>query len=323
MVAVSAALILAVASAVSAQFYPLKCGNQTADVSACLFQDDSCYFFDDFDTLSAVEWGNYTGDPSTAHFVIEAGLPYVNGSILYMPLIKPPAGVPNANATIMSTTRFMNYGSFEARLATVGRSGVVSTLISISNTQDEIDFEMVPKDAASANEVQANWYHNGEQTFNVDFQAGEANNNTYDNFHIYNVTWTPDVITWSLDGVPFDTVVKSSLGNNSYRYPATPSRIQFGVWNPQDNAWAGDGNINFDNLTSELHVRIDYMRVIGYGCTRTAPLVSSSSAAAATASQSAAASSTATAKSAAATSAFPVGFGASVLLAGLAIAALF
>ncbi|KAI9203201.1 concanavalin A-like lectin/glucanase domain-containing protein [Polychytrium aggregatum] len=254
----------------SAQFSPLKCFGDVNNTARCEYSGDNCYFFDDFNTLSAAPWSSYTGDMS-ANFVIESGSPYVKDGILYMPLLESFPNAHRGNASIMSTTGFLNYGSFEARLATVGHSGVITTLISISNVQDEIDFEFVPKQPSAYNEVQANWYHRGEATYDVNFNSGQTNNNTFDNFHVYNLTWTPDVIEWRVDGQLFNSLNRLQMGNNSFRFPNTPSRISFGIWNAQDNKWAGNGTIDYATLPGELHARFDYIRVVGLGCNSTTP----------------------------------------------------
>lgn len=250
-----------------AQFTPLICGSKTDDVSNCQFDGNNCFFYRNFDTLKSVPWHEYNGDPTSADFIIEDGTPSTQNGILYLPLLQ--TNVAQARATIMSTTRFLNYGSFEASMSSAGHSGVISTFISISNLQDEIDFEFVPKEKKYYNQVQSNWYHRGEPTFNINFADGNANNDTFNNFHIYKVDWTPNKISWSIDGKVFNVLDKSKMGNNSYRFPNTPSRIQFGVWHALNSKdWAGDSTIDWPTVNSNggLSVRFDWIKILGAGC---------------------------------------------------------
>src|SRR5690606_41279451 len=37
-----------------------------------------------------------------------------------------------------------------------------------------------------------------------------------DDFHVYAVDWTPDSITWSVDGVAYQTITPADLGGNEW-----------------------------------------------------------------------------------------------------------
>lgn len=156
-------------------------------------------------------------------------MPVNSGGYLNMPLNKPATGA-FGTPTIMSTTRFLLYGSFEARLKTIGVSSVVTAFIGISNVLDEIDFEFTPKSIAFYDQVQGNWYSKGLPTYNVNFQDTHVSSDTFNNFHTYRIDWTPEKIVWSADGKAFYTQTKASLGVNASDFPATPMRISFGVW---------------------------------------------------------------------------------------------
>lgn len=56
---------------------------------------------------------------------------------------------------------------------------------------------------------------------------------TYANFHEYEIQWTPDTVTWLVDGVAGRTLKKSDTWNassNSWNYPQTPARVQLSIW---------------------------------------------------------------------------------------------
>lgn len=72
---------------------------------------------------------------------------------------------------------------------------------------------------------------------------------TYQNFHDYEIQWTPDQVVWLVDGNVGRTLKKSDTWNattNQYDFPQTPARVQLSIW-PGGNAtnseytieWAG------------------------------------------------------------------------------------
>jgi beta-glucanase (GH16 family) len=117
---------------------PLVCKSEgNFDPSACLFKDQFCSFKTDFSKgFSATDWWKYNGNMSS-EFVVESGTPVVKDGVLAAPL--EDKKVPQAGATIISTTRFLHYGIFEARMKTsIPNPGVACTFIGsifpVSNT---------------------------------------------------------------------------------------------------------------------------------------------------------------------------------------------
>lgn len=80
--------------------------------------------------------------------------------------------------------------------------------------------------------------------------------NTRQNSHEYCIDWTPESITWSIDGNDMRTLKQSDTWNdtdNTYHYPQTPCRVQLSLWpaglpsNGQGTiSWAG-GLVNWDS----------------------------------------------------------------------------
>ena len=57
--------------------------------------------------------------------------------------------------------------------------------------------------------------------------------NSYDDFHEYEIEWTPDEIKWIVDGKLGRTKKRSETWNatsNQWAYPQTPSRVQISIW---------------------------------------------------------------------------------------------
>lgn len=79
---------------------------------------------------------------------------------------------------------------------------------------------------------------------------------TYDEWHEYEIRWTPDEITWAIDGKVGRTKKKSDTWNETFSqwdFPQTPSRVQLSIWpgGLDSNAkgtidWAG-GPIDWDH----------------------------------------------------------------------------
>lgn len=79
---------------------------------------------------------------------------------------------------------------------------------------------------------------------------------TYANYHTYEIDWTPDQVTWSVDGTVGRTLKRSDTWNattQNYDYPQTPSRVQLSIWpgGAASNSeytieWAG-GAIDWDS----------------------------------------------------------------------------
>lgn len=69
------------------------------------------------------------------------------------------------------------------------------------------------------------------------------------NYHDYTIDWSPDQLTWSIDGNVMRTLKKADTWNataNRYSYPQSPSRVQLSLWpaglptNPEGTIdWAG------------------------------------------------------------------------------------
>lgn len=67
------------------------------------------------------------------------------------------------------------------------------------------------------------------------------------NYHTYRIDWTPDAITWSVDGQVGRTKNKKDTWNatsNRWDFPQTPARVQLSLW-PGGLASNGQGTIDW------------------------------------------------------------------------------
>ncbi|SPQ96125.1 GH16 domain-containing protein [Plasmodiophora brassicae] len=242
------ALIVAGQAVVYAQNSVLFC-NQPGNLNAsrCLFDGPTCHYATNFTNFSkeSVVYAAYQKNPVPAYeaqFVIESGsAAYANG-VLVTSMLPPPANDPGRGvATVVSTTRFLQYGTVEIVMRQSGHAGIVTSFILFSNDRDEIDLEFTGYDHTN---TQFNWYAKGVQILNPEGSSvhGYITNTRDDNseiYHTYTIDWTPDRITWSINGVPAHTA-----NNTDGKFPSSPSRISFGLWHAQAGSkWAGDADI--------------------------------------------------------------------------------
>lgn len=86
--------------------------------------------------------------------------------------------------------------------------------------------------------------------------------NSFEDFHEYQIRWTPDEITWLVDGKVGRTKKRSETWNataNQWDFPQTPSRVQISIWpgGLETNAkgtidWAG-GVIDWNGEDIKTH----------------------------------------------------------------------
>ncbi|KAL2017265.1 hypothetical protein VTK56DRAFT_2377 [Thermocarpiscus australiensis] len=181
---------------------------------------DMTYKMDSLDRYKDIS--KYLGDPNEADWVGQGEPVVYNGNVL---LTMPPKSV----GTVLATTRYMWYGNVKAKLKTSRGAGVVTAFILLSDVKDEIDYEFVGVDL---NTAQTNYYFQGIP--NYDNSANiSVSSDTYDNFHEYEIQWTPDEIRWLVDGKLGRTKKRSETWNatsNQWAFPQTPARVQISIW---------------------------------------------------------------------------------------------
>ncbi|POS83523.1 hypothetical protein EPUL_005692 [Erysiphe pulchra] len=163
----------------------------------------------------------YLGDSSSADWVSSGEPVFYNDNVLL-------TMAPGTVGTLLASTTYMWYGNVKATFKTSRGPGVVTAFILLSDVKDEIDYEFVGADLTTA---QTNYYsmgitnyHNSENVTLTD---------TFNNFHVYEIDWTPDEITWKIDGKIGRTKKRVDTWNataNQWAYPQTPARVQLSLW---------------------------------------------------------------------------------------------
>jgi len=189
-----------------------------------------------FDNLDRVQQNTkYLGDASQADWVA-SGQPvsYQNNVLLTM--------APDSVGTLLASTTYMWYGNVQATFKTSRGQGVVTAFILLSDVKDEIDYEFVGADLEDA---QSNYYFQGIP--NYDNEQNISLSDTFQNFHTYEIDWTPDTISWKVDGQVGRTKKRSDTWNatsNQWQFPQTPARVQLSLW-PAGLASNGEGTVEW------------------------------------------------------------------------------
>lgn len=156
----------------------------------------------------------------------------------------------NSFGTVLSSTRAVWYGNIKATLKTSHGSGVVGAFILMSGTKDEIDWEFI---GYKLNAAETNYYYQGvlDYTKGKNIEAPAI----HEQYHTYEIDWTPDQITWKLDGRVGRVLKREDTYNpetDEYMFPQTPAIVQLSLWpggSPLNGAgtieWAG-GLVNWN-----------------------------------------------------------------------------
>ncbi|KAJ1679401.1 putative glycosidase CRH2 [Spiromyces aspiralis] len=195
---------------------------------------------------AAVPRSSYFGDPRLADYIYEdSASVHLNDGLLQLTLASP-GSKPEA-----VSTRWLQYGSVTARIRSASSSpGVVSQFLISDEDGNEIDFNWVGSDPRH---VQANYNYDNQLT-SLKATLSPDLGNTAGMFHDYTILWSPQYVTWAVDGISFRTINYNdtrSVGDNDYKFPTKPSQIFFKVWdggsssNSDTRQWAGGSPANF------------------------------------------------------------------------------
>ncbi|KAI9821088.1 MAG: hypothetical protein M1827_003822 [Pycnora praestabilis] len=177
----------------------------------------------------------YLGDDSQSNWV-SSGQPAIYNDQVLLTMAQGSVG------TLLASAAYVWYGKVSATLKTSRGAGVVTAFILLSDVKDEIDFEFVGYNLTQA---QSNYYFQG--ITNYDNEENLTVSDTFQNFHTYEVDWTPDSITWSVDGQTMRTKNRNTTWNataNQYDFPQTPARVQLSLW-PAGLSSNGEGTIEW------------------------------------------------------------------------------
>ena len=138
---------------------------------------------------------------------------------------------------------YIQYGKIEVRMMASKGSGILSTFFTWKEGSEqsnvfweEIDVEVFGKNNATT------WQTNiitGYDPLSTSEQTHIQNFSFGDNFHTYGVEWTPDYVSWFIDGQQVRKVSgqpASDLDN--------PAGIRFNIWASTSTSWVGPWDEN-------------------------------------------------------------------------------
>lgn len=136
---------------------------------------------------------------------------------------------------------YMFFGRMEVHLKAAPGTGIVSSVVLLSDVLDEIDWEWL---GGKDTDVQTNYYGKGNDAADTR-SATFAVTAAQEEFHNYTIHWTKDSCEWYINGVAVRTL-KYADALRGENYPQTPMRVKLGIWagGDPDNAegtieWAG------------------------------------------------------------------------------------
>ncbi len=138
-------------------------------------------------------------------------------------------------AAEMQTAGFYSYGRYEVIMRPARGSGLVSSFFTYTGSyfgdpHDEIDIEFLGKDTTK---IHFNYFRKSktgqDEIFDLPFDAADAD-------RLYAFEWTPDRITWFVEGVPYYSTPTGDAG-----LPVAPGRVYMNVWAgvPWIEQWTG------------------------------------------------------------------------------------
>lgn len=141
----------------------------------------------------------------------------------------------------VKTAFYIFFGKFELVFKAAKGQGIISTLISLSDTLDEIDWEVRGGIEQNVTNTYFGWgnmtQYNGDEPDTSMWPGGAMGD-----FHNYTVDWTQERIEYYMDG----KIVRTAVYKQPGEYPQTPSFIRFGIWAGGDpelpkgtQEWAG------------------------------------------------------------------------------------
>ncbi|KAH8684595.1 concanavalin A-like lectin/glucanase domain-containing protein [Tricladium varicosporioides] len=191
------------------------------------------YNFNSLDRITSNT--KYLGDSSKTDWVMDGNAVIYNNNVLL-------TMAPDTVGTLLASSTYMWYGNVKATFKTSRGKGVVTAFILLSDIKDEIDYEYVGADLKTA---QTNYYWQGIPDYN---HGGNITlSDTFNNYHTYEIDWTPDTVTWLIDGQVGRTLKRTDTWNattNQWMFPQTPSRVQLSLW-PGGLASNGKGTIDW------------------------------------------------------------------------------
>lgn len=91
-----------------------------------------------------------------------------------------------------------------------------------------------------------------------EYEGGSENHSMDNRWHTYEIEWTPDYISWAIDG---DQVRKiDAASHEAVQYMRKDSSLRLNFWTPTFHAWGAD----FNPSDMPWYLLFDYVEVYNY-----------------------------------------------------------
>ena len=136
---------------------------------------------------------------------------------------------------------YIFFGRVEVHMKAAVGTGIISSVMLLSDDLDEIDWEFM---GGNATHAESNWFGKGQPDFhNAIYHPVPGG--VQGDFHNYTLYWTQDALDFYIDGQKIRTLLPKDA-NNTRNYPQTPMRVSLGIWAGGDPSlpkgtreWAG------------------------------------------------------------------------------------
>ncbi|KAJ3212747.1 hypothetical protein HDU82_007128 [Entophlyctis luteolus] len=172
----------------------------------------------------------------------------------------------------------LQYGTISANITHSSAAGVVA-FFNLKNqvTGDEIDWEW--DGLSSSSIVNTIMWHNGVNQLQTSTGTQSLTNSEQipnGESHIYEISWTPQMITFSIDARIVRTIEKentsyvvTNTGQSAFFYPDTAMNVNLGTWSAKGAAWAG-GPTNWTMYPNGVPFLVHSLQISCYPGTETA-----------------------------------------------------
>ncbi|CAK7271617.1 hypothetical protein SEPCBS119000_004698 [Sporothrix epigloea] len=151
---------------------------------------------------------------------------------------------------------YIFFGRTELMIKAATGTGVISSIMFLSDDLDEIDLEFM---GGNQSFVESNYFGKGRQDYkNAIYHP--VNGGISNDFHNYTVLWTSESLNFHVDGVKVRTLLPQDA-NSTFNYPQTPMRISMGIWAGGDPSlpegtreWAG-GTTDYTKGPFNMYVK--------------------------------------------------------------------
>ena len=181
------------------------------------------------------------------------------------------AAEPYSGAELLThgSNGLFKYGRFEARMQMASSPGTVSSMfLNYDNSYmgggepwEEIDIEVLGRNAS---QFQSNILSNSKENQHSSEDLHPVNPAANAGYHTYTIVWTPEYVSWELDGTEIrrdvSGVNKSKQGLEQVNTLVHEESLRFNLWLSGSPGWVGD----YNQCSFPQYQYINWIKVYSY-----------------------------------------------------------